>query len=59
MQHYFAQRIVKTLLHITDILRLSQYLKTWREPGPTQAGLAIAGQSRINREPIADFIDMY
>ena len=38
---------------------ISQYLKTWREPGPTQAGLAIAGQSRINREPIADFIDMF
>ena len=30
----------------------SQYLETWREPGPNQMGL----QSRINREPIADFI---
>ena len=37
---------------------ISQYLETWREPGPTQAGLTIAGQSRINREPIADFIDI-
>ena len=26
-----------------------QYLETWREPGPTQAGLTIAAQSRINR----------
>ena len=37
---------------------ISKYLETWREPGPTQAGLTIAGQSRINREPIADFIDI-
>ena len=37
---------------------ISQYLETWREPGPTQAGLTIAEQSRINREPIADFIDI-
>ena len=36
-----------------------QYLETWREPGPTQAGLTIAEQSRINREPIADFIDIF
>ena len=49
MRHYFAQRIVET----------SQYLETWREPGPTQAGLTIAAQSRINREPIADFVDMF
>ena len=25
------------------------YLETWREPGPTQAGLTIAAQSRTNR----------
>ena len=56
MRHYFAQRIVKTLLHITVLRR---YLETWREPGPTQAGLTIAQQSRINREPIADFIDIF
>ena len=37
---------------------ISQYLETWREPGTTQAGLTIAEQSRINREPIADFIDI-
>ena len=43
----------------------SQYLETWREPGPSQAGLTIAEQSRsnhesrINREPIADFIDSF
>ena len=28
---------------------ISQYLETWHEPGPTQAGLTIAAQSRINR----------
>ena len=38
---------------------ISQYLETWREPGPTQAGLTIAAQSRINREPIADFVDIF
>ena len=26
-----------------------QYLETWHEPGPTQAGFTIAEQSRINR----------
>ena len=36
-----------------------QYLETWREPGPAQAGFTIAEQSRINREPIADFIDTF
>ena len=36
-----------------------QCLETWREPGPTQAGLTIAEQSRINREPIADFIVIF
>ena len=36
-----------------------QYLETWCEPGPTQAGLTIAEQSRINREPISDFIDLF
>ena len=35
------------------------YLETWREPGLTQAGLTIAEQSRINREPITDFIDIF
>ena len=34
-------------------------VETWREPGPAQAGLTIAGQSRINRDPIADFIDIF
>ena len=28
---------------------ISQYLETWREPGPTQAGLTIADQPRSNR----------
>ena len=28
---------------------ISQYLEAWREPGPTQAGLTIAGQPRTNR----------
>jgi len=44
----FAQRSVKHC-------RISQYLETWREPGPTQW----VSQSRINREPIADFIDIF
>ena len=35
------------------------YLETLREPGLTQAGLTIAEQSRINREPITDFIDIF
>jgi len=35
------------------------YIETWREPGPSQAGLTIAEQWRINREPIADFIDIF
>ena len=51
IRHYFAQRIVETLLRCY----ISQYLETWREPGPTQLGLTIADQSRINREPIAVF----
>ena len=38
---------------------ISQYFETWREPGTTQAALTIAEQSRINREPIADFIDIF
>ena len=42
-----------------NICYISQYLETWREPGPTQAGLTIAAQSRINREPIADFVDTF
>ena len=38
---------------------VSQFLETWREPGPTQAGLTIARKSRTYREPIADFIDIF
>ena len=33
-------------------------VRLWRSQ-PAQAGLTIALQSRINREPIADFIDMF
>ena len=32
-----------------------QYLEPWREPRPTQAGLTIAEQSRINRGSIMSF----
>ena len=53
MRHYFAQIIVKNIAIYTCYTYHS--IETWREPGPTQAGLTIAEQSRINREPIADF----
>ena len=35
---------------------ISQYLETWREPGPTQAGLTIADQPRTNRGFHRDYL---
>ena len=49
MQPYFAQRICAA----------NRQNITKRELGPTQAGLTIAQQSRINREPIANFIGSF